>query len=681
MTEFTEAHIKVLESIADTLVASLTEEEQAAILNDSHPACAQATDMSSYAEFSGSANVPLIISRMNNFPPHQQQAMHDILDNLATAEGTLKLAGYHKEFTSFSRSERESILLSWKNSVDPAKIAVYKAITSICLNTIYRHLNCPAYPAMGYEGCDPVRNSPNYQPTHPTERLPMMTLEELTRIQKFDVIIIGSGAGGGVCAAQLAAADQSVLVIEKGRYYHEREYQLTEEHGITTLLDSGEPLLNKSGNVQMLFASTFGGSTTVNWSASLKPSQHTRKKWAKDFGLPYFLSTQFTTDLNHVYNRIGASTSGIKHNKSNQYLLEGCIKTGFPVCEVPQNTSGRSHECNWCFYGCKDGVKNGTMNTWLRDAHDCGAKFIDRSEVTRVLIQDNRAVGVECTIQGESKVNIYADRIVVSAGSMRTPGLLINSGLTNKHIGRNLHIHPSTLVFGVFDKPINMHQGSIITAVADVADGVKLEVPNVHAGALYGLLPWRGSLHHKQLVLKYRYFMPLITLTSDRESSGYVTTDKCGQVTFDYTLHRSDHERILKAVDSAIQVLCSVGAREIHTMQLGINPFIFYKDEEANINNPRLKQWRARVRQHGLTGDGVTTYLSAHPMSSCRLGLSPEISATKPSGETWEVKNLYVADASLLPSSAGVNPMVTIEAVALHVSSNIIKAAKSDAHL
>ena len=95
-----------------------------------------------------------------------------------------------------------------------------------------------------------------------------------------------------------------------------------------------------------------------------------------------------------------------------------------------------------------------------------GAKFLDCSEVTRALIQDNKAIGVECMVHRESKVKIFADRVVVSAGSMRTPGLLINSGLTNKNIGQNLRVHPSVLVFGVFNEPIDVHQGSILTAVS-----------------------------------------------------------------------------------------------------------------------------------------------------------------------------------------------------------------------
>ena len=140
-------------------------------------------------------------------------------------------------------------------------------------------------------------------------------------------------------------------------------------------------------------------------------------------------------------------------------------KLGYFAFDVPRNTGGDPHECSWCLYGCRDGVKNGTNNTWLHDAHKHGAKFLDRSPVTRVLIEDGKAIGVECLVHGETKRKIYADRVVVSAGPMRTPGLLKNSGLTNKNIGQHLRTHPATPVYGVFDEIINPHKGGNVTAV------------------------------------------------------------------------------------------------------------------------------------------------------------------------------------------------------------------------
>ncbi|KAI8139043.1 hypothetical protein BJV82DRAFT_628029 [Fennellomyces sp. T-0311] len=675
--DFTEPQIKILAAIADTIVTPLTEQEENA-LADGHPATtARTAEVSNYAKYSGSSAISRIVGKLSDFPSDAKKALQDTLDTLATADGTFALTGHRKEFASLTRPEREAIFLTWKSSTLPSLVGLYRLFTGPFLGSIYSHINCPAYPAMGYEGCDPVRSRPDYQAANPTERLPMITLEELSKIQRFDAIVVGTGAGGGTCAAELAAAGKSVLVIEKGSYYHESEFPVTEEEGVPRLFDTGAPVISADGLMQTIIINTFGGATTVNFSASLKPPHDIREKWGKEHGIPYFLSPQFAVDLDRVYERIGATTKNIKHNKANQLMKDGCQKLGYDVFDVPRNTGGNPHECNWCILGCRDGIKNGTMNTWLRDAHKYGAKFLDRSQVTRVLVQNGKAIGVECSVHGEAKTNIYANRVVVSAGPFRTPGILINSGLTNKNIGRNLRVHPTTVVYGVFDEPVNPHEGAIITAMAEVRDGIRFMIIPGQAGMVQSILPWRGSLKHKQFILKHRYTLPVMVFMCENDSSGTVISKPNGEVSFTYALSQGDRERLQQGLDDHIKILCAAGAREIYTTQTGIDPFVFGKDEEIRADNARFVAWREQVLRYGLPDSGVSTHYAPHVMGTCRLGVTPEAGATKPTGETWDVKNLYVADASLFPASTGVNPMVSTEAVALYVASNIIKSTKA----
>lgn len=106
------------------------------------------------------------------------------------------------------------------------------------------------------------------------------------------------------------------------------------------------------------------------------------------------------------------------------------------------------------------------MNTWLRDAYQHGARFLDRTKVERVIIENGRAVGVECTAHYEHKAVIRAEQVVVSGGSLHTPNILARSGLKNKNIGQHLRLHPCSITFGFFDEDINMFEGSIMTAVS-----------------------------------------------------------------------------------------------------------------------------------------------------------------------------------------------------------------------
>jgi choline dehydrogenase-like flavoprotein len=111
---------------------------------------------------------------------------------------------------------------------------------------------------------------------------------------------------------------------------------------------------------------------------------------------------------------------------------------GLSIKTVPQNTSGRPHHCGKCYTGCSSGIKNSTTNAWLKDAAFHGAKFLDLTRVSHVLIKNGKAVGVQCFIHGNQQSHtIYSKTVVVAGGALHTPSLLIKSGLTNSNIGKD----------------------------------------------------------------------------------------------------------------------------------------------------------------------------------------------------------------------------------------------------
>lgn len=262
------------------------------------------------------------------------------------------------------------------------------------------------------------------------------------------------------------------------------------------------------------------------------------------------------------------------------------------------------------------------MNTWLRDAYQHGAKFLDRSKVQRVLTKNGKAIGVEVVVHYEHKVTIYADKVVVAAGSLQTPGVLQRSGLKNKNIGRHLRIHPCCITIGFFDHDINCFEGSIMTAVSNVCEnldgqgyGAKIEVPCLHPGSYSTVLPWRGSAAHKELMLKYRRCAPLLILSRDKDSKGAVRYDDKGNVIVDFVLSQHDRQSLLQGILRTLKILCAAGARELHTGQYGVDPFKFKADEESSINNPRFVKWLKRVEKYGLPQDGAGVFC-AHQMGT-----------------------------------------------------------------
>ncbi|KAI8139415.1 hypothetical protein BJV82DRAFT_582068 [Fennellomyces sp. T-0311] len=693
----TKDQLDTLAAIADTIVGVLSEKDQAVLsknalqhyskvtVNDVAP-FSDADTIAGYLQLSGSVHRESLSDTIARAPKRGQQSLKIVLNLLSSRVGTFILTGYTKPFKSLTHQEREAIFLKWKDSSFTALVSLYKVFTGMSMVSVYRDPSCKVHPAVGYPVYDPIRTAPDYEPPQPPkDRIKMLTLEDVTANElHFDVVIVGSGAGGGVCAAELSKAGYSVLVIEKAQYFHESELELSEKAAYPALYEENGSLRTEDGGIVMVAGSAFGGGTTVNYSVSLKLPYTVREEWAKKHGLPHFISPKFAEDLDRVYERIGASTEGIKHNGPNQVMINGCRKLGYEVYDVPQNTGGNPHECGWCYCGCVDGVKNGTMNTWLRDAEQHGAKFLDRTQVLKVIIKDRKATGVECLVHGEKKVRIHADRVISSAGSLHTPGLLRRSGLVNSQIGRNLRLHPGSIIFGFFDQPINMHVGSIITSCSQFNGdlrkdgyGLLLEIPTISPSFLGSLLPWRGAAKHKESMLKYRFASPLVPLLREYDSAGTVDYDENGNVVLNYDLTSNDRKKLVGGMVRTLMIMCAAGAREIHTPQLGVEPFVFREDEEIRVDNSRFQHWLKHVEHVGLPTKDTLTLVSAHQLGTCRMGDSPFHSATRPSGETWEIKNLFVADASLFPTASGVNPMVTTEAIAIHVAANVAESLKS----
>jgi hypothetical protein len=271
---------------------------------------------------------------------------------------------------------------------------------------------------------------------------------------KTDVVIVGSGCGGAVCAKNLAEAGHRVLVVEKSYHYPPTSLPMTEEAGTVHLFEDGGACSSDDGSIVVTAASVWGGGGTVNWSASLQTQGFVREEWAQDRGLTFFETSDFQTCLDRVCHRMGVSPDHIRHNHGNKVLLGGSRKLGYHAKAVPQNTGGHEHYCGHCSFGCSSGQKQGPVISWLPDAARAGAQFIEGFKVARVLFdQDSRtrkAIGIEGTwtsrnsrggVDGPSsdrtvrKVIVRAKRVIVSCGTLWSPVVLINSGLK---VGKSL---------------------------------------------------------------------------------------------------------------------------------------------------------------------------------------------------------------------------------------------------
>jgi choline dehydrogenase-like flavoprotein len=273
-----------------------------------------------------------------------------------------------------------------------------------------------------------------------------------------------------------------------------------------------------------------------------------------------------------------------------------------------------------------------------------------------VLIKDGSAVGVVASVGGNRLV-VKARAIVAAGGSIETPALLLRSGLAGR-VGRNLHLHPGTGVFGVFDEPIRPWTGTLQARYSaefrhmDGDWGVLFETVPIHPGLGSGALPWVSAKQHRELMGRFANLGVCGIAPRDR-SSGRVTVAG-GTPRVRYSLRAEDERMIVEALVSAGKVMEAAGAKKIFTLH---NPPLSYQPTAGGH-----ERWAEQVRRAGFRGKA--TAFSYHQMGTCRMGTDPGTSAIGPENESHEVKNLFVADASAFPSASGVNPMLTVYAIA-----------------
>lgn len=580
--------------------------------------------------------------------------------------------GIWKSFSQMTLDERTQLLYSWCTSRFFLARTAFQGLKRLSLALFYMAMDNtktgqdanPTWAAICYPG-------PSPHPSDIPRTMTPITISEPTTLTT-EVLVIGSGAGGGVVAAELASAGHDVLVVEKGGYRTEQDFHGREADSSEQLFEKFALLTTADTTMSVLAGSTLGGGTTVNWSASFRTPDHVLKEWAEEYGFTAATSRDYQRSLDAVTQRMNVGTAESIPNRNNAALEKGCQALGYHIDVIPRNVKG-CEECGFCGYGCPFGAKQGTLKTFLQDAYDHQARILVDAYVGRVLHQHGKATGAEITVQGANgtpyPVTVHAKAVVVSAGTIHTPAVLRRSGLTNANIGANLHLHPVTVIFGVFDDPVGIWQGVPMSRFSKQFSnldgrgyGVTLECAPAHPGISAAALPWVSGRQHKDLMVKLHRMANMIVLTRDYHG-GQVKVDARGNPVLHYHLHPYDAQHLMRGLVEALRIHRAAGAREVcspHAAQL-----LYVEGKSGDFED-----YLRRVEARGFQGNGYALF-SAHQMSSCRIGGDPAHGAVDPTGETYELKNLFVADASAMPTASGVNPMVTIMGLSHYLAQHI----------
>ena len=588
----------------------------------------------------------------------------------------LLLAGSARPFVALSQEKRERYLLALANSPLGPFRQGFQGLKRL-IGLIY-------FSAPVEQGVNPNWEVLDYAPPTPPPTvvapiIPLSISDDTTL--DADVVVVGSGAGGGVVAGELARAGKSVVVLEKGDYNHEGTFTLQELQTMSELFLKRGALSTKDLGIIMMAGRTLGGGTVVNWMTSFRTPDDVLAEWDQQSGLPgCFTGPELQQSFEAVERRIHVNREHSQHNQQNQHLFDGAAALGYHAGKVQRNAIGCEQRCGACNFGCRYGCNQSSMKTYLQDAYDHGARIITHCSANRVLIENGQAVGVEAyTYNAQAKrtyrLTVRAKAVVIAAGALSSPALLQSSGLDNRHIGQHLHLHPTAISVGVYPEKVYGWQGVLQSAYSDQFAhldgnyGYKLEVAPAHPG-LFGLAtPWYSARNYRDEMATIPYLASIIVLTRDK-GEGSVTVDRAGDPVVNYRVSAYDRKHLLHGLCQGTRVHFAAGARRVISLQNKPTSLVRTSDEE--ISGRQLREFDQLIKRRGLEANRVLLF-SAHQMGTCRMGANPGSSVTDAYNQVHGIKRLFVCDGSVFPGACGVNPMISIMGLS-HRASQFLKA-------
>jgi choline dehydrogenase-like flavoprotein len=563
------------------------------------------------------------------------------------------------DFAGLSHARREAALLAMCDSPDVMQRAVFQGLRKGILLSYY------CLPWQG-EGPNPVDEAMGYPgPLGPPADPPPKTISPLAVTSDVelscDVVVVGSGAGGGTAAAVLAAAGLDVVVVEAGGYFSEEDFDGAELPGYARLYLNGGGVATEDQSIGLLAGSCLGGGTVVNYTWCFRPPDFVRQDWVDRFGLSDWAGADFDASLDAVWERIGVSSESSIPSARDHAMRAGAEKLGWHSEVMQRNCKGCKEEvCRLCHYGCQIGAKQSTLKTWLQDAHDNGARIVVGAPVDRVIVENGSARGVEAVTLDGHRVVVRSRAVAMAAGAIHTPAVMLRSGMGGQ-VGKNFMLHPVLITWGVFDEELPAWEGTLGATYSDEyldmgeGYGIKYEHAATPPSILAIFAPWRGASESAELMQSLRYTAGYGALQRARDGGEIVLNDE-GLPVARWALSDFDRDVMRRGLAGAAELLEAGGARKVFSSHAG---WVSYEPGNGDSRSSLLD-----AADRAGWDSGQVTLGSFHLMGSARMGSSPSDSACNSDGESWDVKDLFVVDGSVLPTGLGVNPMVTIEGAA-----------------
>lgn len=550
------------------------------------------------------------------------------------------LARHLRSFTRLGAAEQAALLERWHRGDAVRRIALRALLTPLKI----AHFNAPSLYAQ--LGCTFRRPAPAAAPRRAAGIVPARELGGTAL--ECDVVVVGSGAGGAVVAAELADRGLAVVLLEEGE--HVTRHELT-GHGLglqrRLYRDLGATFA--IGNTALLvpLGRAVGGSTTVNSGTCFRAPERVLRSWSDQLGLSDLAPDRLAPYYERVEAVLGVAPAADRHlGGVARVIARGCEALGWrhgPLLRNAPDCDGRGT----CVFGCPTDAKRSTNVSYVPRALRRGARLVTGARVDRILASCGRAAGV-----GAGRLEVRARATVLACGALLTPVLLERAGLgrASGQLGRNLSLHPSAAVGALFDEPIRgwdaIPQGYAIHEFLD--QGLLFEGAFMPPDLGAATLPLFGP-RLAEIIASYDRFACFGFLVEDT-SRGRVRAGPGGRPLVTYRIGEADVAQLARGVELLARCYFAAGARSVFPLVAGFDELRGPADLE------RLRATRLRARDFDLT--------AYHPLGTCRMGVDPARSVVSPGHELHDLPGLYVVDGSAVPTALGVNPQLTIMALA-----------------
>ena len=482
--------------------------------------------------------------------------------------------------------------------------------------------------------------------------------------KSIEVAVIGSGSGGGV-AANVLNEKHEVGLFEKGS--HGNGQTNNETFGYHNFYDTNGIQQTRGYKVLLLAGMGIGGGTSVNWTTSLRTPDKILNEWDSLTGQDnYFNSSEFKMSMDYVCNELNVDIENNRIPQKEEKLAEGFELNNLSYKIIPRNTSNADcTESGFSTFGRYDESINSTNKVWFSDESFDPNNIFSNTNIKSLDLLNGKATHIN--VQNDGILHkVEVDKVILAAGALNTPKILLDSGYKNKHLGHNLKLHPVSGVAGKFLEEQEPWAGTMQGIYSDdnlfLKDnyGYLLEGLPMHPSLFFPFFP-NNNDKFDDFVKSYNYWSGSIVLTSDTSSGSII--NKNPQHLWNYKLNDFDQNNLIHGIVNLIKANFSAGAEEI---MVASSPTMHWKKS----SNESIEEFINTVES--IRNEPYRMLLgSAHQMGTARIHPNPEHGVTDLDGKVHGLENVYIVDGSTFPRCSGVNPMITIQSLSHFLASKL----------